>query len=1188
MKATLTHPKSKKKLSKPNMSIGTGECIFPFTYKKKIHTECVNDSKSGYDWCATEVDKNGKLLKYAFCDYGKKKSSGKKKLFRKKKNYSPTGALYGPSVLANVRKRTKKGKAKRVRISNSSKKSDGARPANEVSARPANEVSASPANEVSASPANEVSARPANEVSARPANEVSASPANEESAKMKSKKKMKKIFKLKPNFDIKSIEHKYYVPETDKLTHKVWTLPNKQTFPKWFAEHYKLYNAEKNSMSKSSSGEKFELFKHQKLVRDYLQVDSPYRGLLLFHGLGVGKTCASIAIAEGFRSERDIVIVLNKSLVKNFKVNLMQCGYEYFKKAQHWEFFDKSNGNMMSYSKKIGVTQESITKHGGAWLIDFDPSARHNYEALSEEAQSSIDKQIEFMIDNKYHFEHLNGLTRDRLRIMLEERFFDNKLIIFDEVHNLTNAISKPTPGVRGAGLKKLLMSAENAKLVFLSGTPMINNLFEVGQLFNLLRGYIINFQFKLNSSKYGKSLSFDTVVDKLKDNELVDLIIPKKSDNIINIVRPPYGFINTEDGVVKSDLNRITNDAFKTSMESKFKEYNYDVKMIPTKYTALPDNDDEFMSKFYDDSRNKLKNTELFKSRILGLVSYFRTEDKELLPTVTTDEVIEVPMSNYQFLAYSEVRKAEIDQDKSKTVSGKKTKPKKSDSSSSNGGIDIFEDKKSSYRAYSRMHCSFVFPESIPRPYPASFVEKSENPLDGDDVGQVIDIDVADSEEALEGHIPEPVEPVEQKDPDYETAKENVLIKLDSVKETLFTMDEEEQLLKYSPKYNEILKRIKSLDDIGGGLSFIYTEYKTLEGIGILKIILKANGYAEFKLEKNEYGEYAQVYEYDDDVDKPKYAFWGGDELESDIIRKIYNNQFDLLPPTIRTQMEEYNKTDENGDKEGNKRGQIISILMTTKTGAEGIDLQNVRQVHIVEPYWNPVRTEQVKGRAVRVKSHTQLPEKDRTVEIFTYLSIISESDLASDITIRDDKGGKTSDQVLFDISQKKLDVMKHLLQLIKEASIDCNVNLNETKSPDNDFTCMSYPSSVTSNNYSYHPNIRDDHVDSERTRRIEEKEVEYTSISLSLFKQQLEFKLKESDDDSKPGLLYHAEQINMGNPPGDPIGSYEPKLGAKSLIWFDKDELKRKYKKKKSKSKKRSSNSNPKNGGGTKKRKY
>ena len=90
----------------------------------------------------------------------------------------------------------------------------------------------------------------------------------------------------------------------------------------------------------------------------------------------------------------------------------------------------------------------------------------------------------------------------------------------------------------------------------------------------------------------------------------------------------------------------------------------------------------------------------------------------------------------------------------------------------------------------------------------------------------------------------------------------------------------------------------------------------------------------------------------------------------------------------------------------------------MTTKTGAEGIDLHNVRQVNIVEPFWNPVRIKQVKGRAVRVGSHIGLPPEERTVEIYTYLSKISKKDLKSDRIIQDDSKGMCSDQVLYDIS--------------------------------------------------------------------------------------------------------------------------------------------------------------------------
>ena len=58
-------------------------------------------------------------------------------------------------------------------------------------------------------------------------------------------------------------------------------------------------------------------------------------------------------------------------------------------------------------------------------------------------------------------------------------------------------------------------------------------------------------------------------------------------------------------------------------------------------------------------------KKSKLFKSRILGLVSHFKTQDKELLPTVVRNEVVEVEMSDYQFMNYAEKRKVEINQSK-------------------------------------------------------------------------------------------------------------------------------------------------------------------------------------------------------------------------------------------------------------------------------------------------------------------------------------------------------------------------------------------------------------------------------------------------------------------------------------------------------------------------------------------
>ena len=73
----------------------------------------------------------------------------------------------------------------------------------------------------------------------------------------------------------------------------------------------------------------------------------------------------------------------------------------------------------------------------------------------------------------------------------------------------------------------------------------------------------------------------------------------------------------------------------------------------------------------------------------------------------------------------------------------------------------------------------------------------------------------------------------------------------------------------------------------------------------------------------------------------------------------------------------------------------------MITSSGAEGISLKNVRFVHIMEPYWHPVRIEQVIGRARRICSHSELEKKYQTVNVFLYIMCFTESQLTSDLAI-------------------------------------------------------------------------------------------------------------------------------------------------------------------------------------------
>ena len=105
------------------------------------------------------------------------------------------------------------------------------------------------------------------------------------------------------------------------------------------------------------------------------------------------------------------------------------------------------------------------------------------------------------------------------------------------------------------------------------------------------------------------------------------------------------------------------------------------------------------------------------------------------------------------------------------------------------------------------------------------------------------------------------------------------------------------------------------------------------------------------------------------------------------------------------------------------NIMGELIKIFMITASGAEGISLKNVRYVHITEPYWHPVRMQQVIGRARRICSHQDLPVELRTVDVFLYLMTFSKQQLSDDRSIElrlKDKGKLTdtpltSDESLF-----------------------------------------------------------------------------------------------------------------------------------------------------------------------------
>lgn len=889
---------------------------------------------------------------------------------------------------------------------------------------------------------------------------------------------------------LEQVDTKHRVPKDSKIQPDSYVLPNRKGFINWFDTSFRDYRVKDTKGLKK--GAKFTFFNHQKIIKDYLDTNSPYRGLLLYHGLGVGKTCGSIGIAEGFRTDRNIVVLLNKSLRQNFVENLKKCGYDFFRIHQHWFFhtFSGKDDIMKKYAKFLRIPLKREAK--GAWFINFE--AEPNYEKLSAKDQEGVDEQISKMIDSKYKFYNLDGLNEKALVKMKENRAFDNCVLIIDEVHNLTNAMSKGSPGVRAKYLEEIIMDAQEIKCVFLSGTPMINNLFETAKLFNLLRGKIASYLIK-----FPTNTNWAKVEDTLKYHRAIDQVIIRKKESTVSVTRVPNYYVKSDTFKLIFDPNENdeTDKEFKDIIEKALPEAT---NVSLEYYNALPNDEEKFMRLFYDKTKETVKNMELYKSRILGMVSFYKTQNKDLLPTVRTNEVIEVPMSEYMFIKYAAVRKDEIKMQKQKH--GKKTQKKKGD------GETPFE-VKSSYRAYSRMHCSFVFPETIERPTPSGSLE------DYYELEDEIDENIADK----------------NRDKIYEKKRLEALEELENNADTYLLLDDKDKLPKYSPKYNLILKKIEEVK----GLSFVYTEYKTMEGIAVLSICLRANGYDEFRLIKNSKDEY--ILPKDLDLKKPRFAFWASSDEQSELIRKIYNNELGDLPKTLKDDIDSLGVN--------NLRGALIKVLLTTRTGAEGIDLKNVRQVHIMEPYWNPVRLDQVKGRAVRVNSHIELPKSERLVDIYTYISTMDPKMRKTDPMI--DRDGNTSDEALFELSEKKRSVINGFLKMIKEASIDCSLNFKDTYDAEDPFVCLNYGSS-SMKDYSFVPNIYEQSEDKDRFRKV--KQISWKPKVVNV-PNKGKFALKPAPPD-EPQLLFDLEMIKESGRPGEPLGEIIRTKNNKQAIKF------------------------------------
>ena len=406
-----------------------------------------------------------------------------------------------------------------------------------------------------------------------------------------------------------------------------------------------------------------------------------------------------------------------------------------------------------------------------------------------------------------------------------------------------------------------------------------------------------------------------------------------------------------------------------------------------------------------YQSLNDETKN--MFQRRIMGLTSYYigATPDKFAQKTIHYKHI---PMNKYFEEIYNHFEAIELEKERiSKMMS--------------RGQVG---DQMSTYSSYTRQACNFVFPtignklNGEERPRPGKFKIKADdaNVIDeGKKKEETVILkrskeEVQEYVKAITGYVNtfiEHLKELHRMDKDNKHTLQNDVEDFYKKFEGSFTKFSNdsgkksklfEMLNMCSPKFIQVIFNIFK----SAGPVLVYSNYVAMEGLQIFKVYLSFFGFIPF-----------------------------GDDKEinmNNLKNKNTKDGFRYIEfhGGIEKELREENKKIFN--KSENKFGDIIKIIMISPAGTEGISLRNTRQVHIIEPYWNEVRIEQIIGRAIRICSHADIPLDNRKVDVFRYKMIRTNNK-------------ETTDERMESIARKKNNLLVSFTDAVKEVAVDCDI---------------------------------------------------------------------------------------------------------------------------------------------------
>ena len=230
----------------------------------------------------------------------------------------------------------------------------------------------------------------------------------------------------------------------------------------------------------------FELMPHQQFVKNFMSFQTPYNSLLLYHGLGTGKTCSAIGIAEDTRNymkqlgyKKSILIIASPNVQDNFRLQLFDERKLKFDNGI-WDI-QSCVGN--SLLKEINPTDVKGTLDDRERIVAQIKSLIRNYYVFM--GYTTFANYISSIVEIKgsidYSDEERRRIVRNRIKTA-----FDNRLVIIDEVHNIR--ITKENNNRKAAELlMEVARNSDSLRLLLLSATPMYNSYEEIVWLTNLM-----------------------------------------------------------------------------------------------------------------------------------------------------------------------------------------------------------------------------------------------------------------------------------------------------------------------------------------------------------------------------------------------------------------------------------------------------------------------------------------------------------------------------------------------------------------------------------------------------------------------------------------------------------------------------------------------------------------------------